>query len=82
MLPAFAYGFKWNFEDTLILFWEDFTMREEEKLLTGKLYCPRDPDLKAQKLRCHNLCRPCRLWSRHRRSGSDLSMLRQALPAL
>ena len=31
-------------------------MREEEKLLTGKLYCPRDPDLKAQKLRCHNLC--------------------------
>ena len=31
-------------------------MREEEKLLSGVLFCPGDPDLKAIKLRTHNLC--------------------------
>lgn len=31
-------------------------MREEEKLLNGTLFCPGDPELKAIKLRCHNLC--------------------------
>ena len=31
-------------------------MREEEKLLNGKLFCPGNPELKAIKLHCHNLC--------------------------
>ena len=31
-------------------------MREEEKLLRGVLFCPGDLDLKAIKLRTHNLC--------------------------
>ena len=30
-------------------------MSEEQKLLNGELYCPRDPELKAKKLRTHNL---------------------------
>ena len=30
-------------------------MREEEKALSGKLYTPRDPDLRALKLKAHNL---------------------------
>lgn len=29
---------------------------EEEKIMAGKLFCPGDPELKAIKLRCHNLC--------------------------
>lgn len=31
-------------------------MTEEEKIFAGKLYCPADPDLRARKLRAHNLC--------------------------
>lgn len=31
-------------------------MTEEEKLKSGKLFCPADETLKKQKLRCHNLC--------------------------
>ena len=31
-------------------------MREEEKILSGLLYVPGNPDLRAIKLRCHNLC--------------------------
>lgn len=31
-------------------------MREEEKELSGLLFVPGHPDLKAIKLRCHNLC--------------------------
>ena len=31
-------------------------MREEEKIFSGKFYVPGDPELKAIKLRCHNLC--------------------------
>lgn len=30
-------------------------MTEEEKIFAGKLYCPADPELKAIKLRTHNL---------------------------
>ncbi len=30
-------------------------MREEEKIQKGILFCPADPDLKAIKLRTHNL---------------------------
>ncbi|MDD7366703.1 MAG: maltose acetyltransferase domain-containing protein, partial [Clostridiales bacterium] len=30
-------------------------MREEEKIFAGTLFCPGDPDLKAIKLRSHNL---------------------------
>jgi maltose O-acetyltransferase len=31
-------------------------MKEEEKLLSGKLFCPGDPELRAIKLRSHDLC--------------------------
>ena len=31
-------------------------MKEEEKIFAGKFFCPGHPDLKAIKLRCHNLC--------------------------
>lgn len=31
-------------------------MREEEKIFAGQLFCPGDPDLKAIKLRSHELC--------------------------
>lgn len=31
-------------------------MTEEEKIFAGKLYCPGDPELKAIKLKTHNLC--------------------------
>ena len=31
-------------------------MTEEEKIFAGKLYSPADPDLRARKLRAHNLC--------------------------
>ncbi len=31
-------------------------MTEEEKIFAGKLFCPGDPELKAIKLRTHNLC--------------------------
>ncbi|MFR5864077.1 MAG: maltose acetyltransferase domain-containing protein [Acutalibacteraceae bacterium] len=31
-------------------------MTEEEKIFAGKLYYPADPDLRARKLRAHNLC--------------------------
>lgn len=31
-------------------------MREEEKILAGVLFAPGDPELKAIKLRTHNLC--------------------------
>ena len=30
-------------------------MHEEEKLLSGKMYCPGDPELVAKKLKAHNL---------------------------
>lgn len=30
-------------------------MREEDKILAGKLFCPADPELKRMKLRAHNL---------------------------
>lgn len=31
-------------------------MTEEDKIFAGKLYCPGDPELRAIKLRTHNLC--------------------------
>ena len=31
-------------------------MKEEEKIFAGQFFCPGHPDLKAIKLRCHNLC--------------------------
>lgn len=31
-------------------------MTEEEKIFAGQLFCPGDPELKAMKLRSHNLC--------------------------
>ena len=31
-------------------------MKEEEKIFAGEFFCPGHPDLKAIKLRCHNLC--------------------------
>ena len=31
-------------------------MSEEQRIFDGKLYCPADADLKAKKLRTHNLC--------------------------
>ena len=31
-------------------------MNEEQKIFDGKLFCPGEPELKAIKLRCHNLC--------------------------
>ena len=31
-------------------------MKEEEKIFAGQFFCPSHPDLKAIKLRCHNLC--------------------------
>lgn len=31
-------------------------MREEEKIFKGILFAPGDPELKAIKLRTHNLC--------------------------
>lgn len=31
-------------------------MTEEEKIFAGQLFCPGHPDLKAMKLRSHNLC--------------------------
>ena len=30
-------------------------MTEEQKIFAGAMYCPRDPELKAKKLRAHNL---------------------------
>jgi len=35
---------------------ESIPMTEEEKLLSGVLFCPGDPALKAIKLKSHNLC--------------------------
>ena len=31
-------------------------MTEEEKIFAGQLFCPGDNDLRAMKLRSHNLC--------------------------
>ena len=31
-------------------------MTEEEKIFAGQLFCPGHPELKALKLRSHNLC--------------------------
>ena len=31
-------------------------MSEEQRIFDGKLYCPADADLKAKKLKTHNLC--------------------------
>ena len=31
-------------------------MTEEEKIFAGRLFTPADADLKAKKLRAHNLC--------------------------
>ena len=31
-------------------------MTEEQKIFAGKLYCPGDPELRAIKLKTHNLC--------------------------
>lgn len=31
-------------------------MKEEEKLLLGRLFCPADPELRAMKLKTHKLC--------------------------
>ena len=30
--------------------------REEEKIMAGVLFCPGDPELRAIKLKSHNLC--------------------------
>lgn len=48
-------------------------MSEEEKLLNGTLFCPGDPELKAIKLRCHNLC------SEYNRTFEDETEKRSAL---
>lgn len=48
-------------------------MREEEKELSGLLFVPGHPDLKAIKLRCHNLC------SEYNRTFEDETEKRAAL---
>lgn len=50
-------------------------MTEDEKRAAGKLFCPTDPELKAIKLRTHNLC------TRYNRTFEDESELRASLIA-
>ncbi len=48
-------------------------MTEEEKIFAGQLFCPGDPDLRAKKLRSHNLC------ADYNRTYEDETETRQAL---
>lgn len=48
-------------------------MREEEKIFAGMLFCPGNPDLKAIKLRTHNLC------TEYNRTFEDETDVRTAL---
>jgi len=48
-------------------------MNEEQKIFAGKLYCPADPDLKAIKLRTHNLC------TKYNRTYEDETELRNEI---
>lgn len=48
-------------------------MTEEEKILTGKLFCPGDPVLKAIKLHTHNLC------TKYNQTFEDETQIRQEI---
>jgi len=48
-------------------------MKSEERIARGELFCPGDPELKAIKLHCHNLC------SRYNTTFEDETAIRREL---